>query len=274
MALRFCNPAPRAYHGSGRSSRGRLTTVASFQNPYTALGLSATADAEQIKKAYRKLALKWHPDVSKQEGSEVVFLQLTEAYEFLMGKLHNKDGKECSSSDWDFHDWYWSFRSSRTWGKQQQQPGNETSPGKQQRPKAAGSANIREQLAGLRQRAAIRATKARNACSMESYAEEVEESAPADYSSAVSHTHFEQPASQNTKEVCEANVNQEYCHAQAASQGEDHLQQQHSSQAGPTSQGTSNRRKFVSHSGTRDQVLHQLAGLRRKAAITQEDAYA
>ena len=82
--------------------------VASFQNPYNTLGVSATSDEKEIKQAYRKAAKQWHPDVSKQPEAETVFLKLTEAYEFLMGKIHG--GKfEASGSpqteNWVFHDW-------------------------------------------------------------------------------------------------------------------------------------------------------------------------
>jgi DnaJ-class molecular chaperone len=51
---------------------------------YELLGVSRTADTEEIKKAYRQLALKYHPD--RNEGSkeaEERFKEVTEAYEVL-----------------------------------------------------------------------------------------------------------------------------------------------------------------------------------------------
>jgi hypothetical protein len=51
--------------------------AASLQNPYSALGIPASSDDKTIKRAYRKLALQWHPDVSKNPDAEAVFLQLT-----------------------------------------------------------------------------------------------------------------------------------------------------------------------------------------------------
>src|SRR5258708_5913203 len=52
---------------------------------YKILGISRNATADDIKKAYRKLALKWHPDKNpdKREESERRFKQIAEAYEVL-----------------------------------------------------------------------------------------------------------------------------------------------------------------------------------------------
>lgn len=52
---------------------------------YEVLGVSRNANEEQIKKSYRKLALKWHPDknLDKRELAETNFKRLAEAYEVL-----------------------------------------------------------------------------------------------------------------------------------------------------------------------------------------------
>lgn len=50
---------------------------------YERLGVPRDADSEQIKKAYRKLAMRYHPDRSDEPDAEEKFKQVTEAYEVL-----------------------------------------------------------------------------------------------------------------------------------------------------------------------------------------------
>lgn len=52
-------------------------------NYYDALGVSKKATKQEIKKAYQKLAKKWHPDVNKASGAEDKFKEIAEAYEVL-----------------------------------------------------------------------------------------------------------------------------------------------------------------------------------------------
>lgn len=54
-----------------------------FKDYYAVLGVSDTATAEEIKKAYRKLARKYHPDVSKEDDADARFKDVGEAYEVL-----------------------------------------------------------------------------------------------------------------------------------------------------------------------------------------------
>ncbi|HXD40443.1 MAG TPA: DnaJ C-terminal domain-containing protein [Ramlibacter sp.] len=54
-----------------------------YKDYYATLGVPRDADAEQIKKAYRKLARQHHPDVSKTAGTEAKFKEIGEAYATL-----------------------------------------------------------------------------------------------------------------------------------------------------------------------------------------------
>lgn len=54
-----------------------------FKDYYAALEVPRDADAESIKKAYRRLARKYHPDVSSEPGAEARFKEIGEAYETL-----------------------------------------------------------------------------------------------------------------------------------------------------------------------------------------------
>src|SRR6202008_619357 len=54
-----------------------------FQDYYKTLGVERAATADQIKKAYRRLARKFHPDVSKEKNAEARFKEVQEAYEVL-----------------------------------------------------------------------------------------------------------------------------------------------------------------------------------------------
>jgi len=54
-----------------------------YKDYYQILGLTRAAEAPEIKRAYRKLARKYHPDVSKEKNAEEKFKELQEAYEVL-----------------------------------------------------------------------------------------------------------------------------------------------------------------------------------------------
>ena len=54
-----------------------------FKDYYEILGVEPDADKKAIKTAYRRLARKYHPDVSKEHDSEKQFKEVSEAYEVL-----------------------------------------------------------------------------------------------------------------------------------------------------------------------------------------------
>lgn len=54
-----------------------------YKDYYKTLGIDRTASADELKRAYRKLARKYHPDVSKEKNAEDKFKAVQEAYEVL-----------------------------------------------------------------------------------------------------------------------------------------------------------------------------------------------
>lgn len=54
-----------------------------MKNYYNILGVSKSANFQEIKKAYRKLALFWHPDRNSNPKAEEKIKEIIEAYEIL-----------------------------------------------------------------------------------------------------------------------------------------------------------------------------------------------
>src|SRR5580698_8009115 len=54
-----------------------------YRDYYKILGVERAATADQVKTAYRRLARKYHPDVSKEKNAEERFKEVQEAYEVL-----------------------------------------------------------------------------------------------------------------------------------------------------------------------------------------------
>ena len=65
---------------------------------YKILGISKGASEDDVRKAYRKMALKFHPDKNKSAGAEEKFKEIAEAYEVLSDKrkrdIYDKYGEE------------------------------------------------------------------------------------------------------------------------------------------------------------------------------------
>jgi curved DNA-binding protein len=84
-----------------------------FKDYYQVMGVPRTASQDEIKRAYRKLARKYHPDVSKEKDAEERFKELQEANEVL------KDPEKRAAYDQLGADWRQGqdFRPPPDWGK-------------------------------------------------------------------------------------------------------------------------------------------------------------
>ncbi|KRM93764.1 chaperone DnaJ [Lentilactobacillus senioris DSM 24302 = JCM 17472] len=66
---------------------------------YEVLGVSRDASDDEIKKAYRKLSKKYHPDINKAPDAEAKFKEVTEAYEVLGDKQKRANYDQYGSAD-------------------------------------------------------------------------------------------------------------------------------------------------------------------------------
>ena len=57
--------------------------MATKRDYYEVLGVQKGASDDEIKKAYRKLSKKFHPDINKEADADVKFKEVAEAYEIL-----------------------------------------------------------------------------------------------------------------------------------------------------------------------------------------------
>jgi DnaJ-class molecular chaperone len=72
-----------------------------YKDYYKILGVPKTANAKEIKSAYRKLAREWHPDVNptRKKQAEEKFKDISEAYEVL-GNAEKRKTYDTLGSDW------------------------------------------------------------------------------------------------------------------------------------------------------------------------------
>lgn len=90
-----------------------------YKDYYAIMGVDRKATPEEIKKAYRKLARKYHPDVSKEPNAEARFKDLGEAYEVLKDP-QKRANYDALGTRWQSGE---EFRPPPDWQRQQRQQG-------------------------------------------------------------------------------------------------------------------------------------------------------
>src|SRR6185312_10290788 len=97
-----------------------------YKDYYAILGLQRGASEDEIKRAYRKLARKYHPDISKETDAEEKFKEVAEAYQTL------KDAEKRAAYDQlGTHQAGQDFRPPPDWQQQWQQESSDVPFGEQ-----------------------------------------------------------------------------------------------------------------------------------------------
>eukprot|EP00878_Enallax_costatus_P007457 GHUV01007810.1.p1 GENE.GHUV01007810.1~~GHUV01007810.1.p1 ORF type:complete len:224 (+),score=66.75 GHUV01007810.1:677-1348(+) len=217
--------------------------------PYSTLGVNANASEHEVKQAYRKLVLQYHPDINHTSNAEAKFMSIQQAYELLTGKSrHSVQRPDGTRADSAFHDWYWSFVQKRRWNgykkgaapsaAAQEPSGFEGGVPPHKTPQH--QATLRSQLAGLRHRAAIRAKRQRDTAAQEPVQEQ-------------EHDNDVEYDSSQMGDGC--NMASGVIDWKAA-------EEQYAAQAA--------KKRFTATESHREQVMQQMAGLHRRAAVQQD----
>ncbi len=116
--------------------------ASSKRDYYDILGVKKSAEAKELKKAYRRLARKYHPDLhpgEKKASMEKKFQELNEAYEVL--------GDEATRKKYDRygHDW----KEAEAYAKAQQEAGGSTSQGSWQTGSTQGGPDFHDMFSDL-----------------------------------------------------------------------------------------------------------------------------
>ena len=99
----------RPRHPSRQTSGALVVAAAAnLRDPYEILGIPRTASLDQVKKAYRKKALKLHPDVNKAPDARDKFMECKNAYQDIMDAASSSAKRKGGSSSSNSSNSSWS----------------------------------------------------------------------------------------------------------------------------------------------------------------------
>jgi len=95
-----------SHHHNPHHHRHHHPSTLFAATPHATLNLTPPSTPNEIKRAYRKLALKYHPDVNKSPGAETKFLEIQKAYNMLTDPagvedfMNRQGASSASGSTW------------------------------------------------------------------------------------------------------------------------------------------------------------------------------
>ncbi|XP_008795206.1 chaperone protein dnaJ 8, chloroplastic-like [Phoenix dactylifera] len=89
--------------GAERGVWCSAAAVGSLREQYRTLRIEPGASEKEVKKAFRQLALQYHPDVCKGGNCRVQFHRINEAYDIVISSL--REAEEEGGEQWESQEW-------------------------------------------------------------------------------------------------------------------------------------------------------------------------